>query len=490
MSHPTGRPRTASRRRRNSVPPVLNATTSASHLERALDAALAEPTPALTTFAQHALPRPLVAALAQQGYDMPFAIQARTLPDALAGRDVLGRAQTGGGKTLAFAVPLLARLGAAVPRPGHRAPRALVLVPTRELARQVAEAIGPLAEAVGLRATAVYGGAPISPQIDRMRRGIDVVVATPGRLIDLLERRVCILDEIEVTVLDEADYMADLGFLPAVTRILDQTPVGGQRMLFSATLDRGVDRLVRAYLTNPAMHAAAPAAAPVEAADHRVFTVRAEDKVAVAAEVASGPGRTLLFVRTKHGASRLARQLNRVGIDAGAIHGNLTQNARQRSLDAFVAGRPRVLVATDVAARGIHVDRIDLVVHFDPPADHKDYLHRSGRTARAGESGTIVVLAQSHEAPAVAQLHRDARVSATATTVRPGHDALRELADSGRPIMPRPAASTRDGNRAERGDTRRTEPGGSPGRSRRTRRRSGPDRRPGQDSKRPRDAAA
>jgi superfamily II DNA/RNA helicase len=408
-----------------------------SELERALDAAQSAPAPAATTFGQHGLPQPLVTVLARRGFEVPFAIQARTLSDSLAGRDVLGRAQTGSGKTLAFAVPMVARLAGpgAGPRTGRaRRPRGLVLVPTRELARQVTDATEPLANALGLRVAAIYGGASIGRQIDRMRRGVDIVVATPGRLIDLLDRRVCALDEIEVTVLDEADYMADLGFLPAVTRILDETPAGGQRLLFSATLDRGVDRVVRTYLTNPAMHAVGPAISPVEAADHRLFTVRGEDKVAVAAEVASGPGRTLLFVRTKHGADRLARQLVRAGVDAAAIHGNLAQNARQRSLDGFAAGRPRVLVATDVAARGIHVDGVDLVVHFDPPADHKDYLHRSGRTARAGESGTVVVLAQPHEARLVEGLHDKAQVSATATAVRPGDAVVREVAKLGRSV--------------------------------------------------------
>jgi superfamily II DNA/RNA helicase len=425
-----------------------------------------------------------VEALARHGFDTPFAIQARTLSDSLAGRDILGRAQTGGGKTLAFAVPLVARLAAAGRPHGRRAPRALVLVPTRELAGQVSDAIDPLAAAVGLRATAVYGGAPIGRQIDRMRRGVDIVVATPGRLIDLLERAVCALDDIEITVLDEADQMADLGFLPAVTRILEQTPVGGQRVLFSATLDRGVDRLVEEYLENPAMHATAPAVAPVDAADHRVFTVRADDKVAVAAEVASGPGRTLVFVRTKHGANRLTRQLNGTGVDAMAIHGGLTQNARQRSLNGFAAGRPRVLVATDVAARGIHVDGIDLVVHFDPPADHKDYLHRSGRTARAGASGTVLVLAQPHEVSVVARLHQNAQVSAKPTVVHPGHEAIRRLAESGRPSTAQPAANLRSGDgprRSERSESRDS--------SRQTRRRS-TQRRSRQRDGRPRGAAA
>ena len=238
----------------------------------------------------------------------------------------------------------------------------------------------PLGTPVGVTVTAVYGGAPIGRQIDRLQRGVDIVVATPGRLIDLMERHACTLGAIEITVLDEADHMADLGFLPAVTQILDATPAGGQRMLFSATLDRDVERLVTRYLTSPALHAVAPASEPGAAADHQVFVLPAQDKLAIAAEIAARPGRTLFFVRTKHGAARLAKQLTRAGADAAAIHGNLNQNQRQRALDGFAAGQPRVLVATDVAARGLDIEDVDLVVHFDPPNDHKDYLHRSGRT--------------------------------------------------------------------------------------------------------------
>jgi superfamily II DNA/RNA helicase len=304
----------------------------------------------------------------------------------LAGRDVLGRAQTGSGKTLAFGLPLLTRLSTDGKSRTSQAPRGLVLVPTRELARQVADAIEEPARVLGLRVTSIFGGAARGPLVNALRTGVDIVVATPGRLLDLMERNAVRLNAVSIAVLDEADHMADLGFLPAVTKILDATPSGRQCLLFSATLDRGVDKLVTRYLSNPAIHAAAPAAAPVESMDHRVFKLNAEDKVTVAAEIAVRPARTLFFVRTKHGADRLAKQLTRQGVDAAAIHGNLNQNQRMRALDGFSSGQTRVLVATDVAARGLHVDDLDLVVHYDPPADHKDYLHRSGRTARAGAS--------------------------------------------------------------------------------------------------------
>jgi superfamily II DNA/RNA helicase len=408
-----------------------------SDLDRRLTAALAEPAPAHATFAALGLPGPLASALARGGIQQPFAIQARALPDALAGRDVLGRAQTGSGKTLAFGLAMLARL--AGPLGGTRrrqpkAPRGLVLVPTRELARQVAEVLTPLGHSVGVSVATVYGGVPLGRQADRLQRGVDIVVATPGRLIDLLERRACTLDRIEITVLDEADHMADLGFLPAVTRILDATPAGGQRLLFSATLDRDVDRLVNSYLTAPALHAVAPASEPGQAADHQAFELAAEDKVAVAAELASHPARTLFFTRTKHGAARLAKQLTRSGQAAAAIHGNLTQNQRQRALDGFAAGRPRVLVATDVAARGLHIDDVGLVVHFDPPNDPKDYLHRSGRTARAGASGTVVSFVTPAQARDMARLHQAAGVTASKHRVRPGHPTVRELVRSGNPI--------------------------------------------------------
>lgn len=428
-------------------------------LEQALAAAAEAPAPPSRTFAELGLPPRLVEALTRRGIERPFAIQGRVLPDALAGRDVLGRAQTGSGKTLAFGLPVLARLADAsgVPRT-PTAPKSLVLVPTRELARQVAGELDPLARALSLRVTTVYGGAHMGRQIDDLRRGVDVVVATPGRLIDLMERGACRLDQVEIAVLDEADHMADLGFVPAVRQILDATPDGGQRLLLSATLDRGVDKLVADYLREPVVHAIAPATSPVEEMDHRVFTLRSEDKVVVAAEIAARPARTLFFVRTKHGADRLAKRLGQSGVEAAAIHGNLSQNQRQRAIDGFSAGRPRVLVATDVAARGLHVDDVDLVVHFDLPNDHKDYLHRSGRTARAGATGTVVAFAEPGQSRAVVQLHRSAAITATTVAVHAGHEAVREIAESGEPVVVRPAP--RRDSRPERGGERRSERGG------------------------------
>jgi superfamily II DNA/RNA helicase len=412
-----------------------------SELDRALNAAMEVPAPEQTTFKELGLPAPLVIALAAQDIHVPFAIQARALPDALAGRDVLGRAQTGSGKTLAFGLPVLARLAASAGRRREKAPRGLVLVPTRELAGQVADVLEPLGRAVGVSVTTVYGGVSIGRQIDRVRRGVDIVVATPGRLIDLLDRGACTLSDIEITVIDEADHMADLGFLPAVTRILNETPAGGQRMLFSATLDRGVGQLVTAYLTDPALHAVPTETPTAGAAEHSLLVLSPDDKVAVAAEIASRPARTLFFVRTKHGADRLAKQFSRAGVDAAAIHGNLNQNQRQRALAAFAAGYPRVLVATDVAARGIHVDDIELVVHFDPPNDHKDYLHRSGRTARAGATGRVVALVEHGQVRDVERMHDAAGVTSTRHHVGSGHDVVREIATSGTPVPPAPAAA-------------------------------------------------
>ena len=410
----------------------------ATELDRLLTAALAVPQPEPITFRELGLAARLVDALAARGIDMPFAIQARALPDALAGRDVLGRAQTGSGKTLAFGLPMLTRLAGTAGSRRDKAPRGLVLVPTRELARQVADVLAPLGRTLGVSVTTVYGGAPIGRQIDQIRRGVDIVVATPGRLIDLMERSAVTLAEIAITVLDEADHMADLGFLPAVTRILDATPAGTQRMLFSATLDRGVAQLVRAYLSDPAVHAVAPEELHGGVAEHRMLVTSAQDKLPVAAEIAGRPARTLFFVRTKHGADRLAKQFRREGVDAVAIHGNLNQNQRQRALAAFAAGQPRVLVATDVAARGIHVDDIELVVHFDPPNDHKDYLHRSGRTARAGASGMVVALVDHAQARDVGRMHDAAGVTAIRDNVQAGHHVVRQIATSGTPFEPVP----------------------------------------------------
>lgn len=444
-----------SSRPKGSSAPQRPAQARVSALETALNHAQQLPAPTPRSFRELGLPDALVTALHRAGIDEPFAIQTRALPDALAGRDVLGRAQTGSGKTLAFGLPLLTRLSRD-PAPAVRRARGLVLVPTRELALQVNDALESLARPLGLRTITVFGGAPYGRQIEAFRRGVDVVVATPGRLIDLLEREVADLSAVTVAVLDEADFMADLGFLPAVRRILDLTPPDGQRLLFSATLDGGVEKLVDAYLTDPALHAVTPATSPVEAMDHRMFTVAREDKIDVAGQIATRPGRTLLFVRTKHGADRLARQLNQRGADATAIHGNLNQNQRQRALAGFAAGSPRALVATDVAARGIHVDDVDLVVHFDPPADAKDYLHRSGRTARAGNTGTVIAFAEPDQVSAVRAIHRQAAVAADSTVVQPGHPAVLAVGSSGTAPEPpvlvatQPAAST-PGRRPHRG---------------------------------------
>jgi superfamily II DNA/RNA helicase len=427
------KPSTQSRRPARSTTPPAPVK---SDLEVALDAAaeLASADGAAeATFASIGLPQKLVTALERRGLTAPFAIQTRAIPDALAGRDVLGRAQTGSGKTLAFGLPLLARLAGGTRRGGR--PRGLVLVPTRELAQQVHDALQPLAQGLDVKLCAVYGGASMGRQIDQLRRAVDIVVATPGRLQDLIEQGECSLADVQIAVLDEADHMADLGFLPVVTALLGMTPQDGQRLLFSATLDRGVDKLVRQFLSDPAMHAVASDTSHVELMDHRVFAVSHDSKVEIAAEIASRPGRTLFFVRTKHGADRLALQLRRTGVEAGAIHGNLTQNARKKALDNFSRGAARVLVATDVAARGIHVDDVDLVVHYDPPADHKDYLHRSGRTARAGASGTVLSLLLSDQVREHQRMRERAGVDANAQTVTPGHPAVREIAESGEAIV-------------------------------------------------------
>ncbi len=460
MPHTSRRPRASSERHGRGRPrrggPVRTPTPPRpephAELDLALDAAAAAPQPAATTFAELGLDPRLVRVLAAGDIREPFAIQARALPDALAGRDVLGRAQTGSGKTLAFGLPLLTRLAA---MPGERrvkTPRGLVLVPTRELAQQVADVLAPLGRAIGVSIATVYGGVSISRQIARVRDA-DVVVATPGRLLDLLGRHACTLSGIQVTVLDEADHMADLGFLPAVTEILDQTPSGGQRMFFSATLDRGVGQLVTSYTSDAALHAVT-ASTDSGPAEHRVLVLSAQDKVAVAAEIASRPGRTLFFVRTKHGADRLAKQLSRAGVDAAAIHGDRNQNQRQRALDAFAAGHPRVLVATDVAARGIHVDDVDLVVQFDPPNDHKDYLHRSGRTARAGATGMVIALVERGQLRELRRLHDAAGVTAASDEVAAGHHVVRQIAASGTPVPPAPAAAP-EGTAAPRGPARR-----------------------------------
>jgi len=341
-----------------------------------------------TTFAGLGLPADLADTLAREGITEPFPIQSLTIPDALAGRDLCGKAKTGSGKTLAFGLPLLCRIGAA--RPGH--PRALVLVPTRELATQVTAALRGVGQVRGRKVRAVYGGVSMDAQLSALQKGVDVVVGTPGRLIDLLERGELSVGEVEVLVIDEADRMADMGFMPQVQKILYRMRQPHQTMLFSATLDGAVKRLVERYMDDPVHHSVAEDEPTVEEMEHRFLLVHQMDKVKVAAAIARGVQRTLVFVRTKRGADRLVSQLRREGVRALAIHGDLRQGAREHALADFVSGKAPVLVATDVAARGIHVDGVDVVVHYDPAEDHKAYLHRSGRTARAGESGVAVTL--------------------------------------------------------------------------------------------------
>lgn len=385
-------------------------------------------------FAALGVPSELIAALAARGIAEPFPIQAATLPDSLAGRDVLGRGRTGSGKTIAFALPTIAALSLSRRRRAANRPRALVLVPTRELASQVARTLAPLAAAVGQRVTTVFGGVAQGRQVSALRAGVDVLVACPGRLEDLIGQGHVLLDAVEVSVLDEADHMADLGFLPAVRRILDRTPAGTQRLLFSATLDGGVDVLVRRYLVNPVTHSVDPISAPVSQMEHHVFAVATADKAQIVRELAAGRGRSLLFTRTKHAAKKLARQLTHAGISAVDLHGNLSQNARERNLAAFAAGTARVLVATDIAARGIHIDEIGLVVHVDPPVEHKAYLHRSGRTARAGAAGVVVTVVTPDQAADVRALTRKAGIKPHTVQITPGARQIVELTGPAAPF--------------------------------------------------------
>jgi superfamily II DNA/RNA helicase len=381
-----------------------------------------------STFAELGLPDRLVTALTTQGIVAPFPIQVATLPDSLAGRDVLGRGRTGSGKTYAFALPVLARLATSTTtrRPGR--PRAVILAPTRELADQIAASIAPLAKALSLRTMTVYGGVRPGPQIAGLRAGVDVLIACPGRLADHVASGHAQLDAVEITVLDEADHMADLGFLPEVTRLLNKTPRDGQRLLFSATLDAGVDVLVRRFLHDPVTHSVDSASSPVATMTHHVLHVQPAARLPVLVDLTAAPGRTLVFTRTKRGATKLTRQLIAEGVPAVELHGNLGQSARTRNLLAFTEGTAATLVATDIAARGIHVDNVALVIHADPPMEHKAYLHRSGRTARAGASGTVVTLMTDTQVTDVRDLTRKAGITATITRLRPGHPLLTQLA--------------------------------------------------------------
>jgi superfamily II DNA/RNA helicase len=376
-------------------------------------AAAAEETeePTGPSFADLGLPESIVRKLAQNGVSVPFPIQAATIPDALAGKDILGRGRTGSGKTLSFGLPLLATLSG-----GHtekKKPRGVILTPTRELAMQVADALQPYGDVLGLKMKVVCGGTSMGNQIYALERGVDILVATPGRLRDLINRGAASMEQIRVAVIDEADQMSDLGFLPEVTELLDLVPSGGQRMLFSATMENEINTLVKRYLTNPVSHEVDSAQGNVTTMSHHVLVVKPKDKAPVTAAIAARKGRTIIFVRTQLGADRIAEQLRDSGVKADALHGGMTQGARTRTLADFKDGYVNALVATDVAARGIHVDGIDLVLNVDPAGDHKDYLHRSGRTARAGKSGVVVSLALPHQRRQIFRLMEDAGVDAS-----------------------------------------------------------------------------
>jgi len=389
------------------------------------------------TFDSLDLPPALVKTLGRQDITVPTPVQAAVVPDALAGRDVLGRARTGSGKTLAFGMPILARLAGERSRP--KRPRALVIVPTRELATQVRRSLEPLANAVGLKLATVYGGTPYDGQIRRLRNGVDVIVATPGRLEDLIRRGACRTDDIAVTVLDEADHLCDLGFYPVVDGILAQTPPDGQRMLLSATLDGDVDRLVRAHLREPRRHEIDGAQGSVTTMDHHVLVVGGfRDKVGTTADLVRANPRSIVFTRTREGATELRDALAEQGVTAVDLHGNLSQRVRERNLRRFSTGQAQVVVATDVAARGIHVDHVGLVVHFDAPTDAKAYLHRSGRTARAGASGAVITIATPRQRDEVLRLQQRAGVESRHHDVRtaPRPMTAEALAESGETAPP------------------------------------------------------
>ncbi|MFD7119261.1 DEAD/DEAH box helicase [Streptomyces sp. NPDC059922] len=382
--------------------------------------------PAVEAFDELDMPAGLLKTLTAQGVTTPFPIQGATLPNSLAGRDILGRGRTGSGKTLAFGLALLARTAGRRAEP--RAPLALVLVPTRELAQQVTDALTPYATAVNLKLTTVVGGLSISKQAGSLRRGAEVLVATPGRLKDLIERGDCRLDQVSITVLDEADQMADMGFMPQVTALLKQVEPDGQRMLFSATLDKNIDRLVRQYLTDPVVHSVDPSQGAVTTMEHHVLYVLDEtDKKEVTTRIAARDGRVLLFLDTKRSVDRLVKRLLASGVRASGLHGGRSQPQRNRTLEQFKNGLVTCLVATNVAARGIHVDDLDLVVNVDPPVDHKDYLHRGGRTARAGESGSVVTLVLPEQRREMTRLMSDAGIAPRSARIKSTDEELATL---------------------------------------------------------------
>ncbi|MFD5097962.1 DEAD/DEAH box helicase [Streptomyces albidochromogenes] len=444
---------------------------SAPQGEFALPVGTSPALPAVEAFDQLDMPAALLAALTVQGVTVPFPIQAATLPNTLTGRDVLGRGRTGSGKTLAFGLALLARTAGKRAEP--RQPLALVLVPTRELAQQVTDALTPYARAVRLRLATVVGGMSIGRQAGALRTGAEVVVATPGRLKDLIDRRDCRLDQVQITVLDEADQMTDMGFMPQVTELLQQVAPEGQTMLFSATLDRNVDKLVRNYLTDPVVHSVDAAQGAVTTMEHHLLHVHPADKQATATEIAARDGKVIMFLDTKHAVDRLTRDLLASGVRAAALHGGKSQPQRTRTLDQFKSGHVTVLVATNVAARGIHVDNLDLVVNVDPPTDHKDYLHRGGRTARAGESGSVVTLVQPNQRREMSRLMQAAGITPQTAQVRSGDAELSRItgaqAPSGVPVVisspvrerPARSASSQRGRRSAPAQARRRSYGGS-----------------------------
>ncbi|MEU5954409.1 DEAD/DEAH box helicase [Streptomyces sp. NPDC047525] len=441
---------------------------SAPQGEFALPVTVTPALPAVEAFADLVMPAPLLAALGREGMSVPFPIQGATLPNSLAGRDVLGRGRTGSGKTLAFGLALLARTDGQRAEP--RQPLALVLVPTRELAQQVTDALTPYARALKLKLATVVGGMSIGKQAGALRAGAEVVVATPGRLKDLIDRGDCRLNQVGITVLDEADQMADMGFMPQVTALLDQVRPEGQRMLFSATLDRNVDLLVRRYLNDPVVHSVDPSQGAVTTMEHHVLHVHGADKHQTTTEIAARDGRVIMFLDTKHAVDKLTEHLLNSGVRAAALHGGKSQPQRTRTLSHFKTGHVTVLVATNVAARGIHVDNLDLVVNVDPPTDHKDYLHRGGRTARAGESGSVVTLVTPGQRRDMTRLMAAAGITPQTAQVRSGDEELSRItgaqAPSGVPVtitMPaaerprRGSAASSRGRRSRSAQDRRTD---------------------------------
>lgn len=416
----------------------------------------------MTTFADLGLPRAIVNVLSKQGITEAFPIQKAAIPDALAGQDVLGRGPTGSGKTFTFGLPMLARLASAPSSPGH--PRGLVLAPTRELAAQIRERLEDPAAALGLRVLDVVGGVNINHHIRALASPVDLLVATPGRAEDLINQKKLFFDAVEITALDEADQMADMGFLPQVRKLLDRTPKDGQRLLFSATLDGDVEKLITRYMHDPVTHSTAPVQAAVDTMDHyRLLVGGREERNEIALQIAAREGKTIMFMRTKHGVDRQVKKLRRAGIQAQGLHGDKGQGARTRALEGFADGSTPVLVATDIAARGIDVDDVSLVVHVDPPAEHKAYLHRAGRTARAGTSGTVVTLVMDDQTKEVAQLLRKAGVNAPEVRVTPLSESLVTITGArkpeGAPLPPpgqprrtnKPAASGNRSRNANRG---------------------------------------